>query len=392
MSGSLRRTLGPVMILAAIGVSSGLFSGALDRSADAQTVRLTDSGTTQLSTNSARTARNQPGELGIVPGGVIDGVMPSGPIDGTVMPSELMPGSDFAMPGGVAGADCGFGCPSRWYVVAEAMYLNRQNTDDGFRLSNFLFETDFDYELGGRITVGRTYDCLDGWEATYTGHFRWEDDDAFFNPNQMNALFVPGNGVFPADLSTFYFADFQAHRHVAEMDMVEAYQRWWGWDVISVKAGGKYINLEEGYGLISVSNGNVGEFLYEGDNHIGLVAGGIDLLAPIGRWTFGSKLGGGMGINFNDGGLVVVNDGNLVIGSGDSSEEFAWMAEVGFYSIFRLTERISLHAGYEAFYLWGLNIAAEQDFTFLNFDSGTGFDEKGHALFHGATAGVEIVW
>jgi hypothetical protein len=72
-----------------------------------------------------------------------------------------------------AGADFGMGCPPRWYAIGEAFALRRQG-DSNFSLSNGGRFDSFDYELAGRITVGRTYDCLDGWEA-WTLDF-WSQD------------------------------------------------------------------------------------------------------------------------------------------------------------------------------------------------------------------------
>ncbi len=373
LAGSLRQTLGIVALGTTASLASVAFTDGLPATYG-QSIRLTDTRTQ---------VEAEPFDLLGEPG--------VAPHVGAPPASSLTPYPDYGVPGGVLGADAGFSCPDRWYVVAEAFWLSREESDS-FTLSNFMAVEDFDFEISGRVTIGRTYDCLDGWEFTYTGPFRWEAAGAAAFPNGLFAEFQPGPGLTTADLSTFYGADIQTQFHTSELHMAEAYRRWWGWDVFSVKLGGKYLNLDEGFELRSLNDGELGQLIVEGDNHIGLAALGIDMMSPMGRWTFGAKLTGSIGINFNDGNFIVVNDGTPIVARGDSSEEFAWMVDGGFYTIYRLTNRLSLHAGYEAWYLWGVNVPSEQDYSFITLDSGKSFDEKGHIFFHGATAGIEFVW
>src|SRR5690606_19804054 len=104
--------------------------------------------------------------------------------------------------------------------------------------------------------------------------------------------------------------------------------------------------------LFSLSGNEFGMFSSEMTNDLGLVQLGIDMMAPLGPWTFGAKLNGAVGINFNTGDAFLRNAGQTVIDNGSSSEEFAFLAEAGVFGIYRLTDSISLHAGYEAWYVW----------------------------------------
>jgi hypothetical protein len=289
------------------------------------------------------------------------------------------------------GADFGMGCPPRWYAVAEAFAMRRQG-DSNYTLSNGGRFDSFDYELAGRATIGRTYDCLDGWEVSFLGPFQWDQQINTFSDGNLQTFLLPGVGLTENDFSAFNNADVHTQYRSSRLLSGEFNRRWWGWDVFSLKLGARYVRIEEGVDLFSLSGNEFGMFSSEMTNNLGLVQLGIDMMAPLGPWTFGAKLNGAIGINFNTGDAFLRNAGQTVIDNGSSSEEFAFLVEAGVFGIYRLTDRISLHAGYEAWYVWGLALPVDQRYSPVNFNTALSYYEKGDLFYHGGTLGVEFVW
>jgi hypothetical protein len=306
-------------------------------------------------------------------------------MDDTVFASE----PDWGSP--VLGGDGFMGCPPRWYAVAEAFAL-RRNGDSNVTLSNGGRFGGYDYELAGRATIGRTYDCLDGWEASYAGPFLWSQRQGAISDGELQAFLLPGVGLSADDLSAFRNADMHRQYRSSTLHSGEINRRWWGWDVFSLKVGARYLRIEEKFELLSNAGNEFGDFSTGYQNHVGLGQIGLDLMAPVGPWTFGAKVNGGIGLNFNSGEVLLSNNDRRVLGNSSSDEQIAFLAELGIFSIYRLTERISLHAGYEAWYIWGLALPSDQQYAPLNFDSGLSYYERGDLFYHGGTLGVEIVW
>jgi hypothetical protein len=306
-------------------------------------------------------------------------------MDGSILHDEAAWGS------GKFVGDFGMGCPPRWYAVAEAFALRRQG-DSNFSLSNGDRFDSHDYDLAGRVTIGRTYDCLDGWEASYAGPFRWSQRLGSVSDGNLQTFLLPGIGLTEGDFAAFNNADVHLQRRTSSLHSGEINRRWWGWDVFSLKIGARYLRIEEDIELLSFSGNDFGAFSSEYQNNLGLAQLGIDMMSPLGPWTFGAKLNGGIGVNFNSGDAVLVNNNRTVLNNGSSSEHFAFLLEAGIFSIYRLTERISLHAGYEAWYVWGLALPTDQQLSPMHFDSGLSYYERGDLFYHGGTLGVEIVW
>ncbi len=304
-------------------------------------------------------------------------------------PMGMEPQGDWGLMSG--GADFGLGCPPRTYAIAEAFALRREGNSNFSLSSGGRFDS-YDYDLAGRITIGRTYDCLDGWEASYAGPFRWKQEFTSFSDGNLQTFLLPGRALTDGDFAAFNNADSHRQTRTSELHSGEVSRRWWGWDVFSMKLGARYLRVEEGYELFSQSGGGFGTFQRDFQNDIGLVQLGIDMMAPLGPWTFGAKVNGGVGINFNSGSLLLADNGGVTLDNSNSSEQFAFLIEAGLFSIYRLTDRVSIHAGYEAWYLWGVATPYGQDNTPVNFDSGLSYYERDDIFYHGGTLGLEIVW
>ncbi|MEZ6135158.1 MAG: hypothetical protein R3C53_09635 [Pirellulaceae bacterium] len=97
---------------------------------------------------------------------------------------------------------CNPGCDVSLYLNYEALWLRREN-DERFSLSRNTFLPDFDYEFGGRYTVGQLMDCVNGWEAVYAGPFRWQRDALVTGAGNLQSQLVPTGGFVAADIDAF---------------------------------------------------------------------------------------------------------------------------------------------------------------------------------------------
>jgi hypothetical protein len=292
------------------------------------------------------------------------------------------------------GADAGKSCPPRWYAQGDSFWLAREHDehDVEFTLSQAFELPDFDYDQNYRVTLGHTSDCLDGWEATYVGGGRWRETVAVTGAD-LDSLLVPGPGFVAADFSAFNTSAFHLQSHESELHSLEVNRRWWGWDVYSVKLGGRIIRLDDEFLFFSQqAGGDQGLLVIDAENNLGLMQLGIDLMRPYGRLTVGGKVVGGLGINFNDADVLIVNANDVQANRGNDSVEFAFLVEAGLYSVYRATNHISLHIGYETWFLGELALATEQTPGAVDVFFGRSFDETDELFIHGARAGVEFVW
>ncbi len=88
-----------------------------------------------------------------------------------------------------------------FYAHAEALYW-KQEEDQSLTYSVGRRLSDFDYEWGGRVTIGEMFDCVNGVEFVYTGPFEWTRTDQVLGPGRNStfrtnpAEFLPAPVVF----------------------------------------------------------------------------------------------------------------------------------------------------------------------------------------------------
>ena len=290
--------------------------------------------------------------------------------------------------GGVAACDC---CPPRFYVIGEALAINREG-DAGVRLSQALQLGEFHYREGFRGTIGWTKDCLRGYEITFTRPFKWERGE-FVNGANLQSNLTAAANFNPVDYAAFNNAVFHSQRYRSELYSVELNRRWWGWDVFSVKAGIRYINIDEEFEFLSVNNvAASGEFRVETDNHMFGPQLGIELSQPTGNWTFQSRFVGGVMLNINDESTLFRNGSSVWVNNSFNDEDFAWTLDVGVMATYHFSDRLSARVGYEGWFVDGVVIAVEQQLTPIDLNMGLRSDARGDIFYHGATAGIELIW
>jgi hypothetical protein len=290
-------------------------------------------------------------------------------------------------------AGCG-ACGPQWYVQGDALYFERDQAQRSVITQNLALGQ-FDFEFGGRITVGRQFDCLDGVEVSIAHFQEWDNYQQIVSPGGgLNSRFVSpffGAGA----ISGFQNAVFQDLRYQSQLSSFEVNQRQFGWDVASSLWGFRYINLDEDflYRSLALGAGGGGAYAIDTNNRlVGLQIGG-DMAQPVTEnlWYRGKTKIGGFA-NFSDHDSVFVNGNGPTIRASDDSVNFAFLAEVGFGANLQLTPGIALRAGYEFWYIWGLALAPEQiDFT-VGPQMGLFHDDNGDMVLHGPSAGLNIVW
>lgn len=303
--------------------------------------------------------------------------------DGAFVPGAYPDGNGFGpCPDGFGG------CPTVWYAQGEILFFDRARNNnaiisDGSRLGKF------DYEDGYRVTFGQKFDCTDGWEVVLTGLLEWELTNIVEGVD-LDSFFVP----FGVDVSAFNDAVLHGQRYQSELNSVEFSQKCWAWDVLTQTVGIRYINVSEEYGFASINGvGQTGVYAIETDNHFFGAQYGFDLLYPYyRRWVFGVKTKLGAYVNFASGQSTLVNDNVLQFNNETDDPQFGFFGEIGLHASYRLLPRVTLTGGYEFWYLYGAAFALEQELYYLSPFTGTSLNTDGDAVYHGATAGVEIVW
>jgi hypothetical protein len=287
------------------------------------------------------------------------------------------------------GPDCGFGCPPTWRIQAEYLLWNREG-ESNLSLSSGSRLTDFEYEEGGRITIGHKFDCAIGWEAVYTGPFEWIQTTTATGAGTLNTV-LQGNGV---NLSAFNGANLHTQTYRSRLQSFEASQKWWGWDVITTSAGVRYLDIEENYFFGSVdANGDLGTFNIRTRNLLVGPQLGIEMLFPIGNISFDTNIKGALMANFGESSVSLVNAGVSQINNNVDDIEFAALVQGGYFVRYAITPRIIARVGYEYLWIYGLGIAPEQINTvFVGASTGRSFDGQGDTFYHGAAGGIEIIF
>lgn len=282
-------------------------------------------------------------------------------------------------------------CPPRWYLIGDAFALQREG-QEGTTDSRAFRLPDWDFQLFGRFTVGHTRDCLNGWEVTYVGGGKWRNS-ATVTGTGLTSQIAPGVDIDPSDLSAFNNAVLHFQQYESELHSAEVSRKWFGWDVLSVRNGVRWIHLDDEFTFFSVNNlGAQGLEIVDLQNDLILWQLGIDLMRPLGPLTYGGKLAGGIGLNINNGRYFVSNGPSTIVNNSSDSEEFAYLVEAGYFAYYRLTPCVTVRVGYEGWLIGGLALAADQIRDPLTSASGFSFDEHGVIFVHGGSAGLEIVW
>ena len=290
------------------------------------------------------------------------------------------------------GNACNPGCNVRYYVAFDALWLRREN-DERFSLSRNTFMPDFDYEFGGRYTIGTMMDCVNGWEFVYAGPFDWQRQAAVTGTASLQSTFQPINGYTAAEVSAFNNADGHTQAYRAQMHSFEFNRRWFEWDVVSTMIGVRYVDYEEDYLFVSTGGSGTGIFQEGVDNQLIGAQVGADMLYPVSlRANVGFKAKAGVYANFDDRQVAMNNAGVQILNAGASDTDVAGLIEMGVTTNYVIVPSVRLTAGYEFWYMPGIATVPEQRPSIISPASGSTIDDSDDLFIHGGYAGVQILY
>ena len=283
-----------------------------------------------------------------------------------------------------------FSCPITWYAMAEPFALNREG-EDGVTMSDAFALGDFDYALAGRVTVGRRYDCVDGFEISYAGQFEQTLRGTAFGLLTGNAGTLDSTlSTAGVDISPFNGADVHRQTYRSRLNSAEIVKKWWGWDVIAVSLGARFIHQGDNFLFEAdgAANGS-GSLRVATRNYLLGPQLGLEMYHPLGAWSFDFKGKASIYGNMANSQTVLWSNGSLPIDNKADNVAFSAMLDFGYYLSYRVSPRLTLRAGYEFWWIHGLAIAPDQLRGPLNHDSGIHLFSNGDALYHGGVVGAE---
>lgn len=288
---------------------------------------------------------------------------------------------------------CNTGCDVSYYVNYDALWLRREN-DERFSMTRNFFMPDFQYEFGGRYTVGRLLDCVNGWEAVYAGPFDWQRSRTIFGPGNLTSNFVPRLPYNGGHVDAFNDADQHVQAYRAQLNSFELNRRWWTWDVLSTMIGVRYVDYEEDYAFLSQRNTvGTGRFQEGMDNQLLGAQVGADILYPVSlRTNVGFRVKGGVYANFEERTTFLNNNGTVLINAGDTDTDWAGVIEGGIFTNYQVVPSVRLTAGYEFWYLPGVATIPEQAPHIIHPQSGTSISNDSDLFLHGGSVGLQILF
>ncbi|MFT7632247.1 MAG: hypothetical protein ACI87E_003299 [Mariniblastus sp.] len=293
---------------------------------------------------------------------------------------------------------CGSVYTARRYMIAEALYFNR---DDGSIVnSNFGGLNSFDANLGWRFTFGTRNDATNGQEFTYFGTTEMEQTATRIDAGaRINSGFIAVGGLGDANLSAFSDATLQTESKDTTIHSLEFNRVKWGWDVVKTFVGIRYINVDDNYRMFSQSSTiplaanrlHDGTFEMNTQNHmIGPHVGG-ELFYDIGNrlsWSLASKAG--VYANFNNVDTTLINDGSQFLNVEDENATLSTSLELGLVGHYQLSKQARFRFGYTALWLGEVASVSDNLSPFVSPATGTNTSDSDDMFFHGVSFGFEI--
>ena len=340
---------------------------------------------------------------------------------------------------------------ARRYLHLEYMVMTREDGD--ISGSNIAGLTDFDTASGARVTIGRRTDAINGREFTYFG-FEPTEESRTVTRFGLNANLFPTGGfqqrlltdptfgaANPIETSTFFsnpagvaanpgtpptlgspgrpagtlgptdpgappilgspgtpatpgvpsapnqlteFKDTVLHSF--EYNKVR-----WGWDVVKVMRGFRYIHMEDDYRLNSLNNFGTGQFRIDTTNHLLGAQIGSELFYDVGyRLSISGFSKYGLFANFNQVDHQLINAGTEFLRTDDNTATVSSMFEVGVLGHYQLRPNLRLRGGYTALFLGRMATVADNINPVISPQTGLETGDKDDVFFQGLSLGFEM--
>lgn len=281
----------------------------------------------------------------------------------------------------------------RWTLRADTVFLYRQKPSANtlaFNTNNPAQElnaSDFPLGIHTGFDLLASRQFTNGWgiEARYFGFDHWNTNvSSQTNPGDLLQI----NSAIP--LFTLagdsFAADYQSALHNAELSLLRG-----ATENISLLGGFRYLELDERLGASSINSQIPLTFVtgtrnrlygFQLGGKLHLWEGNCVSLAAIGK--------GGLYANrtAQNGSFAT---GAATLGSSGRDTTTAFVGELGFLGNYRLTDRISVHGGYNLLWLTDVAVASNQ-LASSNFFNGTGLSNNENLFYNGATTGLEYSW
>jgi hypothetical protein len=248
---------------------------------------------------------------------------------------------------------------------------------------------EFDYELGMDISLARRvgarhdvevrYLRVDGWKAEATGD---TDPAAGLVIESDPPLFLaPGRDINAYYISQFESIEVNLRRHFNHR--------------LVLLMGARYVDIDERFHARLRGPRpapEVGIYDTTTDNRLfGLQLGGEAAWVECGRLRIDNIVKAGVYLNDCGAQDTVLDDSATgVFPASDAEGQVSFLGEVGLYGVYRLTDNVSLRAGYQIMWIQGVALATDQ-MAVTDFVAEDGIDVGGGLFYHGGMAGVEFV-
>ncbi len=310
---------------------------------------------------------------------------------GTGVGASPYVGEDYFGGGGFDSMEGYFGAmgAARFYAEIDVMYMNRNR--GSMVLSNFGSTGNFDWNFGWQGTFGTRLDALSGREISYMGTADISNSITRVDPaGRLSALFA-SSPLFGALADPFFDAELQQERIRTRMHSVEFNRVKWGWDVMKMFFGFRYINMADEYSMFSQSGADVGTFRLRTNNDLFGVHIGEELFYDVGyRLSMSGGLKLGIYGNSNRIRTNAISNGTEFINSQSRNGTFSTTIDANLTFHYQINRRARLRAGYEALVLDRVVTAADNSPGFLSPFTGTGNGNRDTVVYHGFAAGLEF--
>lgn len=278
---------------------------------------------------------------------------------------------------------------ARFYAEIDVMYMTRNR--GSMVLSNFGGTGNYDWDFGWQGTLGTRLDALSGREISYMGTTDIANSVTRVDPaGRLSALFA-SSALFGALADPFFDAELQQERIRTRMHSLEFNRVKWGWDVMKMFVGFRYINMADEYSMFSQSGADVGTFRLRTNNDLFGVHIGEELFYDVGyRLSMSGGLKLGVYGNSNRIRTNAISNGTEFINSQSRNGTFSTTVDANLTFHYQINRRARLRAGYEALLLDRVVTAADNTPGFLSPFTGTGNGNRDTVIFHGFAAGLEF--
>jgi len=275
--------------------------------------------------------------------------------------------------------------PSHRILFQDALYEDPSDPDRYFDRASF----EFDYELGMDVSltrrVGIRYDVearylrVDGWKAEVTGSIA---SAAGLVVESDPQLFL----VHERDINAYYSSQFES----MEVNLRRHFNH-----RLILLIGARYVDIDDRFRARLTApppDTEVGIYDTTTDNRLfGLQLGGEAALWDCGRLRIDNIVKAGVYLNDCGAQDTVLDDSATgVFPASDAEGQVSFLGEVGLYGVYRLTDNLSIRAGYQVMWIQGVALATDQ-MAVTDFVAEDGIDVGGGLFYHGGMAGVEFV-